>query len=180
MTLLDTKSNSQNSDTDINRRTIKHLQDILKMIHHNQNDVCKEKAYWYSAPSYKLSVKAAVWSFEKQVDLARIFEWYSSRPLPLPLCCVAALPSKPLPQRSLLCTSRLVITVTEVPDNQDGTFKITTTTTTQDQRGIAQNQDKESSRDMLVILAEFSIKSVAWKQVELNLAKLLWWFILCS
>jgi len=45
---------------------------------------------------------------------------------------------------------------------------------------LHKNQDKGLSRDMLVILAEFSLKSVAWKQLKLNPAKLLWWYILCS
>ena len=48
------------------------------------------------------------------------------------------------------------------------------------QGGIAQNQDKGLSQDMLVILAELSLKSVAQKQLKVISAKLPWWFIPCS
>ena len=59
-------------------------------------------------------IKAADWSFEKTVDLARISEWAQ---LPAPsfffsAAAAAALPSKPLPQRRL-CRSRLVTMVTQ-------------------------------------------------------------------
>ena len=60
-----------------------------------------------------IRVKDTVWNHEKKEDLARIFEWAQ---LPGPsffISAAAALPSKPLPQRILPSTSRLVTTVTE-------------------------------------------------------------------
>lgn len=71
MTLFDAETNIPYSDTDINRKIIKDLQDRhFKMTHHNQNDVCKEihTVILHLSTSSVLKLQSGVlrkkWAFE--------------------------------------------------------------------------------------------------------------------